>query len=172
MNQRQRQIKDKARNQKPANAQLLGVSKSFSPKVSFIWYCKHFRGNGKLARTPPLLLLLILSLLVLSFPLPSAPTAYFASTSVSLPKEQDHVIFCSKRFDFSPFCYKTNFLNCHSGHGLLCPPISSDLLPPSPVPCSTPATPVTEHTRTFLSPRLCSHGALRSGVRPHNVSTC
>lgn len=112
------------------------------------------------------------SLFFLFLPLPSAPTAYFASTSVSLPKEQDHVIFCSKRFDFSPFCYKTNFLNCHSGHGLLCPPISSDLLPPSPVPCSTPATPVTEHTRTFLSPRLCSHGALRSGVRPHKVSTC
>lgn len=173
LNQRQQQIKDKARNQKPADAQLLGVSKSFPPKVSFIWYCKHFHGNGKLARTPPLPSSSSSpSLFFLFLPLPSAPTAYFASTSVSLPKEQDHVIFCSKHFDFSPFCYKTNFLNCHSGHGLLCPPISSDLLPPSPVPCSTPATPVTAHTRTFLPPCLCSHGALRSGVRPHNVSTC
>lgn len=117
-----------------------------------------------------------LSLFFLFLLLPSAATAHFASTSASLPKEQGHFIFCSKLFDFSPFCYWTNFLNCHSGHSLLCQPISSDFPASSPVSChcqsSTPASPVTEHTCTLLPLRLCSHWALRSGVRPHNVSTC
>lgn len=111
----------------------------------------------------------------LFFLLPSAAATYSASTSASFPKEQDNVIVCSQLF-MSPHCYRTNFLNCHLGHSLLCQPISSDPLPsplvlPSKLQVYYPSHWIQFAFSLFWGKCLCSHWGLRTGVYAHNIST-
>lgn len=102
----------------------------------------------------------------LFFLLPSAAATCSASISAPFPKEQDNFIVCSQLF-MSPHCYRTNFLNCHLGHSLLCQPISSDPLPsplvlPSKLQVYYPSHWIQCALSLFWGNCLCSHWALRT----------
>lgn len=133
----------------PANSQLLCISKSLSPKVSFVLYYKHFHGDYKPGRTPH------------PPPPPLPPSSFFSSffpllllqlilLLLLLPGEQNH--FLSQLSSRMQSTLPTNQLR-----------LSPFLLVPCPR-SSRPVTLVPGHNCTFSALYLCSHWALGMGV--------